>query len=299
MQLKLGGAFGYWLLKRLSKRPTPGGADVPHGPAGAEKLERLLGRGVLDRFVDKTVFDFGCGEGKEAVAVAVAGARCVVGADVLNDRLAAARRHAEEARVADRCLFLHAIDDADEITRLAGTFDSAFSLDAFEHFDDPGAVLKEFRRLLVPGGELLVSFGPPWKHPYGSHMRYFIRWPWAHLVFDEPTLLRVRALHRDDGARRFGEVDGGLNQMTLARFKRLVSESGFAMRSFRAVPLSTRFVERTPTPLKLLTLPGVREYFTSVVLCELVKPEDDAQPSDDATALDAVDRQPAVAGASC
>ena len=46
------------------------------------------------------------------------------------------------------------------------------SIDAFEHYDEPGAVLEMMRDLLVPGGTVYVSFGPPWWHPYGCHMAF-------------------------------------------------------------------------------------------------------------------------------
>lgn len=42
--------------------------------------------------------------------------------------------------------------------RLSGGFDAAFALDAFEYVADPAAALRNFRQLLRPGGELLLSF---------------------------------------------------------------------------------------------------------------------------------------------
>lgn len=47
--------------------------------------------------------------------------------------------------------------------RLRGGFDAAFALDAFQYVADPAAALRNFRGLLGPGGELLLSFpnSPP------------------------------------------------------------------------------------------------------------------------------------------
>lgn len=52
-----------------------------------------------------------------------------------------------------------------------------------------------------------MSFGPTWFHPFGVHM--FSMVPWAHLLFDEPSLVGWRSGFQDDGATRFCEVERG------------------------------------------------------------------------------------------
>jgi SAM-dependent methyltransferase len=274
MNLKLGGQFGYWLLRGLCNLPiAPPENDAPPGSSqGKAKLERLLGPEVWKEFKGRRVLDFGCGHGAEAVAVAQHGAQRVYGIDIQEPRLDAARLLAETCGVADRCVFLNADTELDAIAELAGTIDCAYSLDAFEHYGRPDLILQQFQELLAPGGRLLISFGPPWKHPYGCHMRYFCLWPWIHLLFEEETILAVRARYRDDGARRFEDVDGGLNRMTLDRFLELVAASAFELELFRPIPLSTRFVSGPQFWHPLCTNEWTREYLTSVVLCGLRKP---------------------------
>jgi SAM-dependent methyltransferase len=310
VNLKLGGRTGYWLLRALCRRPSDGDRALP--PAqhaaqeaallpgvessssagdlppsadgnpceligtnlhGAAKLQRFLGSGVWKEFCGARVLDFGCGEGSEAVAVALRGAELVVGVDILEDRLESARCRAERAAVAGRCVFLNAATQADELHPLAGTFDCAYSIDAFEHYADPASILETLHDLLAPGGRLLISFGPPWHHPYGCHLRFMSPCPWIHWLFREETIMAVRALHRRDGARRFGDVPGGLNQMTLRRFLELVAQSPFKLEEFRPVPLSSRFVERPAFWQRLLTSHLTREFLTSVVVCHLVRPQ--------------------------
>ncbi len=238
MNLQLGGQLGTWLLQHLSKRPPEASTDLTPaaGVQGAAKLERLLGREVWSEFAGQRVLDFGCGHGAEAVAVAVRGVECVFGVDTQQRRLETARQHALASGVASRCVFLNANRDVDTIAQLEGTIDVAYSLDSFEHYARPDLVLKRFHELLRPGGRLLISFGPPWKHPYGCHLRYFCHVPWIHLLFQEETVLAVRAQFRRDGARRFEDVDGGLNRMTLARFLQLVADSPFELDLFRPIP---------------------------------------------------------------
>jgi hypothetical protein len=115
------------------------------------------------------------------------------------------------------------------------------------------------RQLTAPGGSARIVFGPPWFHPFGGHR--FSVFPWAHLLFTESALLRWRADATPDGARRFSEIEGGLNQMTVGRFRRLVEQSAFTIRSFEPVPIRK---------LRWLANPVTREFVTSVVRCQLV-----------------------------
>lgn len=267
--------LGYWILRSLCKRRgAVSRNDAPaEGPQGAAKLERFLGREVWWEFAGRRVLDFGCGHGAEAIAAAQHGAECVYGIDIQEHRLEAARRATEDAGVADRCVFLNAARQIDDIAELEGTIDCAYSIDSFEHYGRPDLILQRFHDLLAPGGRLLISFGPPWMNPYGCHMRYFCRWPWIHLLFREETIMAVRALYRDDGARRFEDVEGGLNRMTLARFLDFVDRSPLELEMFRPVPLSTRFVNGGSVWHPLLTNVLLRELTTSVVQCRLSKPQ--------------------------
>jgi len=150
-------------------------------------------------------------------------------------------------------------DFADGRAPLDVKADVIFSLDAFEHYDDPDQILKHMRTLLKPGGRVHICFGPPWLHPYGGHL--FSIFPWSHLIFTEKAQIRWRSDFKTDGATRFHEVDGGLNQMTLARFKKLVEKSDFLMEKFEPVPIRK---------LRWLAGPLTREFTTSVVRCVLV-----------------------------
>jgi SAM-dependent methyltransferase len=162
----------------------------------------------------KSVLDFGCGHGDQAAALAKY-AR-VTGLDT--NLAALARARANHAGVP----FVSSLDAEDG-------FDVVISQNAMEHFPDPGSVLESMRDALVPNGLALITFGPPWYAPYGSHMHFFCRIPWLNLLFPEKTVMAVRAKFRHDGAQRYTEVESGLNKMSLAKFERLICESGFEM----------------------------------------------------------------------
>ena len=108
-----------------------------------------------------------------------------------------------------------------------------------------------------------MTFGPPWYAPYGGHMHFFTRLPWATLLFDEGTVMRVRARFRDDGATRYAELEEGLNRMSLARFERLVAETGLTV--------TYRRDDQVRGQRWLGRLPLLRELFTNQVSCALAR----------------------------
>ncbi len=246
----IGGALGYtlltWMVPREDSRNHLSGAAY----ANKSKLTVLLGEGFFEEVQGKTVLDFGCGHGAEAIEMAQRGARRVLGVDIRKSVLETARAHAAEAGVADRCVFTTTPEEPADIV---------VSLDSFEHFDDPAAILRVMDSYMAPNGKVVASFGPPWFHPLGGHL--FSVFPWAHLVFRETALLRWRKRFRPgQTARTITEC--GLNKMTVSRFERLIAESPFRFERYEIRPIHGH---------RWLSAPLVREFGTSVVTCTLVK----------------------------
>lgn len=246
----IGGQFGYRILRKLS----PGGrisccGEIP--PSNATHKLDIFGRRFWDDVRDKQVVDFGCGYGFEAIEMARHGAAGVVGIDIRESVVESARAKAVQAGVEQICTF---------VTTAPGLkADVIVSIDAFEHFADPAAILDEMASMLRPNGCVWISFGPPWYHPAGGHL--FSVFPWAHLIFTEASLIRWRSDFKTDGATCFGEVAGGLNQMTVRRFTELVKHSRLQCDRLECVP-----IRRARWFANRLT----REIFTSVVRCRLV-----------------------------
>ncbi|MBC8424370.1 class I SAM-dependent methyltransferase [bacterium] len=209
----------------------------------------------LRRLIDgKRVVDFGCGEGHHAVAMAREGADRVLGVDIDTELLETGHRVAREAGVAERVRF--ATEPRE--TEAAG-YDVVLSLNSMEHFGEPAAALEKMMRLLKPGGHLLISFDPTWYSPWGGHMHYFISIPWVHLLFPESTVMKVRARFRDDGATRYEDVPGGLNRMSVTRFKKLMQDPRLELRDLDLVG-----VRHIPLFGKL---PLLRELLVPRVVC--------------------------------
>jgi SAM-dependent methyltransferase len=217
------------------------------------KLESYWGPQIWREVAGKTVVDFGCGTGKEVVEIAKHGAAHVIGLDILQRHLHTAMERAEQEGVGSCCSFS---------TNTSAKADVIVTTDAFEHFADPAQVLQIMSRLLKASGRILITFGPPWLHPKGGHS--FSIFPWAHLLFTEKALIRWRSDFKSDGARRFSEVEGGLNQMTVKRFRQYIGHSDFCVESFESIPI--RFT-------RPLCFSAGREFFTSIVRCKLKRKE--------------------------
>lgn len=244
----VGGIVGYKLLRYLA-RVSPGN-ETTTAYDGRSKMEQLFGPKIWKDLTDKTVVDFGCATGAEAVEIAQHTNADITGLDIREDALAKARQRAKDAGVADRVRFATEID---------GKVDVIISMDAFEHFADPLAMLRLMRRLLKDDGCIIACFGPTWYHPLGGHG--FSVFPFAHLLFTENVLMRWHRENSGSEAQHFGEVRGGLNQMTIARFERIIAQSEFEVDELEAVPIR----KLRPIANKL-----TREFTTSVVRCKLV-----------------------------
>ena len=220
----IGGRVGYRMLRSLVK-VSPGN-EITTAYDGKSKMEVLFGPQVWRELSGKTVVDFGCEGGVAAIDMAQHGVRRVIGIDINEDALAIANKKAAALGLADRCLFTTKIDER---------VDVVVSLDAFEHFADPLAMLGVMRGLLKEDGYILTCFGPTWYHPLGGHG--FSIFPWAHLLFSENVLMRwYRETHKREG-RRFGDVRGGLNQLSIRRFERIVAQSEFQLQTLETVPI--------------------------------------------------------------
>lgn len=244
----IGGYLGYILLKTIASRKPSNQGATSYTPD--TNLPYYYGEDFYRIIQGKTVLDFGCGRGYQAVEMAKRGAGKVIGLDIQERMLAIGVDLAKQNSVDDRCIFTtHSIELADVIV----------SLDAFEHFSDPAAILKAMHKLLKPNGIVLISFGPTWLHPHGGHL--FSVFPWAHLIFTEKTLIRWRSDFKSDGATRFSEVEGGLNQLTIKKFEQIVEKS-----PFRIEWLDTRPIKG----ISLLKYNLFRELASTFIRCKLV-----------------------------
>jgi SAM-dependent methyltransferase len=217
--------------------------DLPSGVASGKNPLQVLQREFPDLgelVSGKHVLDFGCGYGDQAGSLAIVYGCKATGYDTNPRVLYAAQVKHGMAEFVDRLE--------------PGTYDVVISQNAMEHFPQPAHVLREMKDALAPGGMILITFGPPWYAPYGSHMHFFCKIPWLNLLFPESVVMAVRAHYRQDGAKRYEEVESGLNKMSLAKFEGLLEDLGLEVvrRQYTAVK-GWNVLTRIPLLRELLT----------------------------------------------
>jgi 2-polyprenyl-3-methyl-5-hydroxy-6-metoxy-1,4-benzoquinol methylase len=239
--------------------------DEPEiGSTATYTLENCLDfpKKVIPSFDDyirgRNVLDHGCGYGFQSVAMCkLLGAGSVFGVDAVAENLEASRRLAQENGVAERASFGPTVP-----AERQGTFDVVLSLSAFEHYSDPAGELRMMKDQLKPGGVVLLAWAEPWYSHSGSHFNNYTRLPftnyplpWISLFFSDEAMLRLRERFRADRPQRIEDISGGLNRMTLARFEKIVNESGMK-------PLFLRHYSTKGLPL-VADIPLVRELLVS------------------------------------
>ncbi len=221
-------------------------------------LGRFEGRLSLD---SKTVLDIGCGAGNLCVQAARHGAGRVVGVDVQPLEVP---RELIAQRFPDLSGRIELIETNGEMSELGDErFGVVLSKDSFEHYPDPESFVRVVAGRLEPGGLLAVHFAPLWKSPKGGHIDFMTRLPWAHLLFPERVVMAERKRFRPaENAERFEDILGGLNKMTLRRFRGLMADSKLECLYF-ATNASDRPVVRAMS--LAARLPGLEEYLTTSV----------------------------------
>lgn len=103
----------------------------------------------LPTFIDKTVFDMGCGVGDLSAELAARGA-LVVGIDANEEMIS----HARSRQIAGAEFH---IADLREPHEPAITADGIWCSFTFAYFADPGSVIRRWARILKPGGWIAIT----------------------------------------------------------------------------------------------------------------------------------------------
>lgn len=127
-----------------------GSSFHPGGAALTGRLIRSLGVGPRN-----TVADVACGPGASSLQLAAETGCRVVGIDLSPESVAAARRAAEDAGLADSTSFL--VGDAEALPLEDASVDGVLCECSLCTFPDKRAAAAELARVLKPGGRLALS----------------------------------------------------------------------------------------------------------------------------------------------
>ena len=208
--------------------------------------------------------DLGCGTGRLTVGLGLQGIKDVTGMDILPRSIATAKAAAQLLPNNVRPNFLH-IDGKDFGDR---KYDVVIGLAVMEHVASPLQFLEGIRSLLKPNGHAFVSM-TPFHGPFGDHMRDFFRVqiPWRGVLFSETAILKLRreCFRPSADSQCYGQIEGGLNLMTISQYLRNVELAGLKVIRNRFDPHFQQYKKLWPlAPMSyvLTHIPRVRDYFT-------------------------------------
>jgi SAM-dependent methyltransferase len=236
----------------------------------------------------KAVLDFGCGTGQLCLLAAGAGAARVEGVDLRETDIAQARCRAADQDLPVRPSFAVARDEA-HIDYPDSSFDLILCFDTVEHIYQYRAIIREWYRILRPGGRILIWW-QPYYHPWGHHLEVKIPLPWAHVLFSKRTLSetcdRVHAM--PEYRPRLWDLDehghplplapgvpehlGGVNGLTIRKFERLCRAQGLRISRREAHAFRGPGAVEAISGL-LARLPLFNEFFTAYMIYELERPQ--------------------------
>lgn len=237
---------------------------------------RKLGVEVAGR----DLLDLGCGDGALTIQYATRGPRSVIGVDIDADAVARAQASRHDRRV------LYRVSSTTRLPLPDASIDVILCYDVFEHVAQPSAILSECRRVLRPGGQMLIgTWG--WRHPFAPHLWSTMPVPWAHVIASEKTLLRAcRRVYQapwytptfhdfDTQGQRLPDRYNSqsistayLNKYLVRDFERVFADSGLQWR-LELVPFGSRWAIWTRP---LLRTRYFREFLHGYLWGLLVKP---------------------------
>jgi ubiquinone/menaquinone biosynthesis C-methylase UbiE len=122
-----------------------------------ELAPKPIGRGVA--------VDVGCGTGEMAAALRRLGEHKVVGVDLSGVALAHAKERLASEFSAGFQLFRAR---AERLPLRTASASKLVSMDVIEHLEDDGAALREYRRVVAPGGTIVVAV-PAYQWAWSAH----------------------------------------------------------------------------------------------------------------------------------
>ncbi len=229
---------------------------------------------------DRIVLDLGCYDGAVSMGYLEYGASYLYGVDIDEEAVERAQKHHKS----NRAEFL--VGDTKRIPLDENSVDTICCFDVFEHVSNVPEMLSEIKRVLKPGGQIIIgTWG--WKHPFAPHLWSTMPVPYAHVFFSEKTMLRVcrrvylsdwykPTLHDYDksGVRKedkylHEEIPGDyLNKYLISDFEKDFNSSGLSV-NLQPQPFGSSYASWSRV---FLQVPWVREFITGYLWVVLTKP---------------------------
>ena len=252
-------------------------------------LDNYFGVDLMPYLTEREVLDLGCFTAGRSVAWCERYRfKRLLGIDVAPEFIEAATQFAQSKRVDARFEVAH----GETLPLESESVDAIISFDVFEHVRNLRQTLSECRRVLRPGGRLMVVF-PSYYQPVEHHLALATRIPGLQYLFSGATLTRAyyeilrergsdaQWYWRDAPELEAWEKGNTINGTTYRGFGKLIREGGWKVVMNSRAPigsigrnasrkLSYRLMSRLFVPLT--ALPGLQEVFLHRVTYILEKP---------------------------
>jgi SAM-dependent methyltransferase len=279
------------IARRMLKPPTERGTDLDaYIKWRDEELERQWAFFSDGDIRGKDVLDFGCGPGGLSFHLAQLEPKRIIGIELDPEYVKGCdelKRKRNDPRL-DCVTF--ALGSVEGLPFPDASFDTILAFDCLEHIMQPVEIMRDWRRVLRPGGKVLAWWSP-YKSPYGPHMEAIVPIPWGHVIFGERAMLRAAARIYDsdhfvptqwhlakDGTKKpnkwrqwssFKE-QGYINQLSADGFMEIAGAVGLDVTRFDAHSFSGTTVRRM-IGQALVRIPFLGEYMTSYYIVECTK----------------------------
>lgn len=229
--------------------------------AAEQVLEFFAGDGIS--LEGKSVADIGCGDGIIDLGVALkAQPDRLVGFDILTHDIEElqerAAKYAGIEKLPDNLYFC--VSDTTRLPAEDDEFDFVISWSAFEHIEDPVAILQEIRRVLRPHGVLFIQLWPFYHSAHGTHL---VDWfPEGFAQFrhtNEEILRRVRSSGEQQMASDMIEAYRTLNGITADGLQDALRQAGFRIVKVALNSEAVHIpVEASHLPLSQVAVSGIK-----------------------------------------
>lgn len=235
---------------------------------GAEELVPWCLRAGAFRSGD-AVAEIGSAEAGVLMAFLESGASRGLATDIAVDRLEMGKRIADLGRLSIDWTS-HDIINQQPAEEWQGRYQLAILRDVIEHLDNTEIALSNIRRIMSPGGYLLVTF-PPYPSPFGGHQHTLAntagKFPWIHLLPDSmfyPMIRSGRQLDQHE-VRRLRSI-----RLTTHKFRRAAREAGWQIAREEYYLIRPVYRMKFGLPTVPLTpfrgIPGVQNYLATEAL---------------------------------
>jgi 2-polyprenyl-3-methyl-5-hydroxy-6-metoxy-1,4-benzoquinol methylase len=157
-------------------KPPALGKPAEEGQEILHRRRRLCLAAV--NLAGKSVLDYGCGNGAQTLAFAGDAAR-IMGVDVQADNIETFRRAAASGSALHVTPVLYG---GGRLPANDAAFDVVISFDVLEHVGNESQALQEIRRVLTPGGDLLMTVPNKW-WIFETHGARLPVLPWNRVPF--------------------------------------------------------------------------------------------------------------------